>query len=224
LHTELPRVLDLGAGEGSATLPFLELGAKVMAVDISGNQLATLSAKCEPFKNSLEVRCEDIHAFLKDKRQEYDVIIANSFLHHVPDYVGMIKEALPLLSHYGHFFSFQDPLRYDTVGMISSGFSRIAYFSWRIRKGDLIGGLRRRRRRARGMYFEDSVADNVEYHAIRNGVDQSAICKLLREENFDCKVFTYFSTQSPFFQMIGRILGIKNTFALVAEKHFKKGV
>ena len=28
-----PMVLDLGAGEGSATLPFLQLGAKVVAVD-----------------------------------------------------------------------------------------------------------------------------------------------------------------------------------------------
>ena len=39
LYTTPPKVLDLGAGEGSVTLPFLGLGAKVIAVDISNSQL-----------------------------------------------------------------------------------------------------------------------------------------------------------------------------------------
>src|SRR3981189_2518543 len=48
-HAGIPRVLDLGAGEGSATLPFLELGAHVTAVDISESQLASLAEKSGRF-------------------------------------------------------------------------------------------------------------------------------------------------------------------------------
>jgi SAM-dependent methyltransferase len=218
LHKETPRVLDLGAGEGSVTLPFLELGARVVAVDISNSQLAALKAKCEPFRDLLEVRCEDISVILKEKSQKYDIIVANSFLHHVPDYIGMIREAVTVLGPYGQFFSFQDPLRYDTIRRIAATFSKLAYFSWRILKGDVIGGLKRRVRRARGIYLEGSVADNAEYHAIRNGVDQDAICRLFREEDFDCNIVSYFSTQSRLFQAIGNIIGVKNTFALIAQK------
>src|SRR5688572_10310541 len=39
-------VLDLGAGEGTVTLPFLQLGANVLAVDISAKQLDSLRIKC----------------------------------------------------------------------------------------------------------------------------------------------------------------------------------
>jgi len=217
-HTETPKVLDLGAGEGSVTLPFLELGAKVVAVDISKSQLDALKTKCEYFGDMLEVRCEDISDTLKDKSERYDIIVVNSFLHHVPDYLEMIREATTVLNPHGQFFSFQDPLRYDSVGRATMTFSTLAYFSWRVCKGDLIAGLRRRIRRARGIYLEDSVHDNAEYHVTRNGVDQDAIRGLFRERGFDCSIVTYFSTQSRFFQPMGTALSMKNSFAVVAQK------
>jgi SAM-dependent methyltransferase len=215
-HTKIPKVLDLGAGEGSVTLPFLELGAKVVAIDISSSQLDVLRSKCKRFGDMLEVRCEDINDTLRDKSEKYDIIVVNSFLHHVPDYMGMIRETITILSPYGQFFSFQDPLRYDTVGIFTMLFSKLAYFSWRVFKGDVIGGLKRRLRRARGIYLEDSVHDNAEYHVTRNGVDQYAIHGLFKEQDSD--IVSYFSTQSCFFQTLGTALGMKNTFAVVAQK------
>ena len=107
-HTNTPKVLDLGAGEGSVTLPFLELGAKVVAIDISNSQLNALKNKCERFGDMLSVRCEDINDTLKDKTKKYDIIVVNSFLHHVPDYLGMIREAATVLKPHGQFFSFQE--------------------------------------------------------------------------------------------------------------------
>jgi ubiquinone/menaquinone biosynthesis C-methylase UbiE len=219
IHNTPPTVLDLGAGEGSVTLPFLELGARVVAVDISNRQLSALKNRCERFGQMLEVRCEDISVTLKDKSKKYDIIVVNSFLHHVPDYMGMIKEAVTVLTPHGQFFSFQDPLRYDAIGKTTSIFCKLAYFSWRAFKGNAIGGLKRRMRRSRGIYLEDSIHDNAEYHAIRNGVDQDAICGLFRAENFDCNIVAYFSTQSRIFQPLGTALGMKNTFAIIAQKH-----
>ena len=217
-YTQVPRVLDLGAGEGSVSLPFLELGASVVAVDISESQLDALKKKCRDYDGMLDVRCEDINDTLKDKGQKYDIIVVSSFLHHVPDYVGLIREAVSVLNPRGQFFSFQDPLRYDSVGKATMMFTNVAYFSWRVFKGDVLGGLKRRVRRARGIYLEESVHDNAEYHVTRNGVDHEAIHALLKEQGFDCRIVTYFSTQSRVFQPIGAALGIKNTFAIAAQK------
>jgi len=217
-YNKIPKILDLGAGEGSVTLPFLELGAKVVAVDISKNQLDALKTKCENFGDMLEIRCEDINDTLKDKRVKYDIIVLNSFLHHVPDYLRMIREAATILNHHGQFFSFQDPLRYDSVGKGTMRFSMLAYFCWRVFKGDVIGGIRRRIRRSRGIYLKDSVHDNAEYHVMRHGVDQNAIRYFLESEGFDCKIVSYFSTQSRLFQHVGTTLKLKNTFAVLAQK------
>lgn len=222
-HTAVPSVLDLGAGEGTVTLPFLELGAKVTAVDISSSQLDLLRSRCERFGDRLEVRCEDVADTLKDKHAKYDIIVANSFLHHIPDYVGMITEAIDLLTPWGQFFSFQDPLRYDSVGKPTMIFSTLAYFSWRVFKGDVVGGVRRRLRRSRGIYLEDSIHDNAEYHVTRNGVDQDEIYRLFEDHGFDCDIVRYFSTQSRLFQPIGSALGLKNTFSVIARRKMSAG-
>lgn len=64
-HTTTPEVLDLGAGEGSATKLFLEAGATVTAVDVSRYQLDALRTTCARFGDKLSVRCEDIGDTLK---------------------------------------------------------------------------------------------------------------------------------------------------------------
>jgi len=217
-HATHPKVLDLGAGEGSATLPFLEIGAKVTAVDASKRQLNELLNKYERFSNRLEVRCGDVNEFLKSKNDSYDIIVASSFLHHVPDYIGLIREAITLLTPCGQFFLFQEPLRYDSLGRFTTAFNTLAYFSWRVFGGDLVRGFKRRVRRGRGIYLHDSLEDNAEYHVIRNGVDQDAITNLLKEKGFDCNLVHYFSTQSRIFQPIGASLSIKNTFAMIARR------
>ena len=105
------------------TLPFLELGAQVTAVDISRDQLAALKRRCEPFSDRLEIRCEDIWVALQDTSQQYDIVVASSLLHHIPDYLTMLERVLGVLAPHGQFFSFQDPMRYDTMGRLALAFS-----------------------------------------------------------------------------------------------------
>ena len=164
------------------------------------------------------MRCEDINETLADERSQYDIIVTNSFLHHIPDYAGLIQRTIGLLSSQGIFFSFQDPLRYDSMKRLPMMFSMASYFWWRAFKGDAIGGLRRRLRRRRGIYLEGSVHDNAEYHVTRNGVDQDAIRTIFEKKGFDCRIIRYFSTQSRLFQPIGTLIGVKNTFAVIAKK------
>lgn len=217
-YSKNPRVLDLGAGEGSVTLPFLELGARVTAVDASESQLALLAAACKRFQDKLEIVHADINDFLASSAGSYDIVVANSFLHHLPDYLTAITRAAPRLAPHGQFFFFQDPLRYDTLGSCTKVFSKAAYLSWRIFGGDIIGGTKRYLRRRRGIYRDDCEEDNVEYHVVRNGVDQDAIIQLLNSLGFESRVIRYFSTQNPLFQFLGERLGIKNTFGVLARK------
>ncbi len=217
-HVPVPRVLDLGAGEGSVTLPLLELGARVTAVDVSAAQLEALRKRCEAFGERLEVRCRTSTDVLESETEPYDVIVANSFIHHVPDYLGMIERALPLLAPGGQFFSFQDPMRYDLLSPFTRRFSTFAYLFWRVRKGDLREGAKRRLRRRRGIFLDDCPQDFEEYHATRNGVDHQAILDLLTRQGFRSRVVMYFSTQSPTFQRLGSRLRLRNTFAILAQR------
>ncbi|MBA3482749.1 MAG: class I SAM-dependent methyltransferase [Pirellulales bacterium] len=217
-HGRPPRVADLGAGEGSVTLPFLELGAHVVAVDISSKQLNTLREKCRKHEDKLDVRCQDIHEFLSNENDKYDIIAVNSFLHHIPDYLSLIADATSMLTPHGLFFSFQDPLRYDTVGIPTRIFTELGYFFWRLSKNDVMGGIRRRIRRSRGIYLEGSVQDNAEYHVVRNGLDQKAIETVFGQRGFNCRVIPYYSTHNSLFQPIGTALNLENHFAVVAQR------
>jgi SAM-dependent methyltransferase len=218
IHNQVPRVLDLGAGEGSVTLPMLELGAEVTAVDLSSDMLAELKRKCSKFADRLTVREEGVEVALQNVEGQFEIITANSFLHHVPDYFGMLEGVIQRLSAHGQFFSFQDPLKYSTLRPGTRTFDRMAFFTWRVGKADAWNGLKRYLRRARGEFQADSAYDNAEYHVLRGGVDQAGMKALFEKHGFTCKVIPYFSTQSSLFQPIGAAIGFQNTFAFVASR------
>ena len=213
-----PCLLDLGAGEGTVTLQFLEQGFYVSVVDTSISQLNLLQDKCKKHKSNLQLFNEDVFALLKKHKKKYDVIIINSFLHHIPDYILLIKLATQLVKDNGFIFTFQDPMRYDKLPKHHFLLSNIFYYSWRVFQGDLLNGIRRKMRRLRGIYYDDSIYDNAEYHVTRNGVDQEKLTKILRQEGFEIKLIKYFSTQSSFFQKVGNLIKIKNTFGIIAKK------
>jgi SAM-dependent methyltransferase len=216
-NSEEVRVLDFGAGEGSCTYRFLQLGARVTAVDVSEHQLRQLQVQCKPFSHNLELWHDDVWDALIHLGR-YDVVVANSFLHHVEDYLELIRRTLVHIEARGQFFSFQDPLRYDTMSNASYLFSNMSYFAWRIFQGNLWQGLQTRIRRLRGIYVPGSKEDDAEYHVTRNGVDQTAIRTLLESNGFECELIPYFSTQSAMFQNLGYRLDLPNTFALIGRR------
>jgi SAM-dependent methyltransferase len=217
LETAMPHVLDLGAGEGSATIVFLEEGARVTAVDDSENQLEALRQRTFRFRERLEISQQRADAALRDLAAErFDVVAAVSFLHHVPDYLAFTRDAATLVAPGGVFLSFQDPLLYRTLSWPTLMLTRIAYDAWRVTKGDVAGGVSRRLRRRRGVWDHSCPQDVIEYHATREGVDLDAVVSELELLGFDCRVERYFSTQSRVFQRVGELGRMKNTFSIVA--------
>lgn len=216
------RVLDIGAGEGSVTLRYLENGFRVTAVDSSERQLSYLQSRAAAHSTRLAVRQGDVFEVLRDERrmgEAFDLIVSNSFLHHIPEYSQLVMEASELLNPGGILFTFQDPLRYRSLGLPVRAFTGAAYLSWRVFKPDVVGGLGRRIRRMFGVYRTDSPQDNSEFHVVRDGVDQDLIAKTLRDAGMTVEIVRYFSTQGPLWQRLGTRLGISNTFAVIAQRH-----
>src|SRR4029077_963527 len=91
-HKQSVRVLDMGAGDGMLTLPYLELGARVTAIDATPELLDALQTKAAGHQGRLTVIAGDIFdalGRLQQQSAQFDLICASSFLHHVPDYLQL---------------------------------------------------------------------------------------------------------------------------------------
>jgi SAM-dependent methyltransferase len=210
-----PRVLDLGAGSGGATMPFVELGAEVTAVDDSPAQLARLRERAGDRVETIEADAEEALASLP---ADYDVVVASSFLHHVPDYLGFLDRALGRARARAVFLSFQDPLLYASLPRPTRTYAALSYDAWRLTQGDVLAGVGRRLRRRRGVYIDSVVEDVIEYHATRGGVDHEAVLASIAAHGFEPRLVRYFSTQARPFHALGRALRLENTFAVIATR------
>jgi hypothetical protein len=93
-----------------------------------------------------------------------------SVLHHIPDYMSFLKKASQRITTGGALLTLQDPAWYSRH-RVAHHPEQAAYFGWRLTQGNYISGLRTRLRRMRGLIDEKNPSDMVEYHVIRNGMD-----------------------------------------------------
>src|SRR5262249_21170992 len=85
------RALDVGAGTGNLTAHLLALGAQVTAADLSSALLAELTARYGSTGRvtTMAPNGRDLRPIAD---ATFDVVAAYSVLHHVPDYVGLVRE------------------------------------------------------------------------------------------------------------------------------------
>jgi hypothetical protein len=148
--------------------------------------------------------------------QTFSLVLFASVLHHIPDYDAALTIAAARLSAGGALVSFQDPLWYPTLRVTSLRLSQAAYLWWRLGQGNYLRGLKSRWRRVTGVYDERNPSDMVEYHVVRQGVDQRRVRDVLSPLFRKVDTFTYWTTPSAVGQRMGEVLGAENTFGVVA--------
>lgn len=103
-------VLDLGCGDGFASMDALRAGAYVTAIDISPASIEYLIAKAknENLNHRLDARVMDAH-HLDFGNESFDIVFGNGILHHLPYLECAIGEIKRVLKESGHAV-FLEPL------------------------------------------------------------------------------------------------------------------
>jgi SAM-dependent methyltransferase len=166
-------VLEIGAGHGGYTEPALAAGCQVTAVEMSRPSLARLSENFGTDANFKGVFDPD--GTLSEAGSCFSLILYVSVLHHIPDYLEALTQATSRLVPGGALLSLQDPIWYPRQSKVSRGINRAGYYAWRLPRGNWGRGMGAVMRRTRGTLDEDNQSDMVEYHVVRNGVDERAI-------------------------------------------------
>jgi SAM-dependent methyltransferase len=208
------RVLEIGAGHGGFTEPALAAGCSVTAVEMSAPAVQELQRR---FATNSQLRVlHDADGDLAAAGEGYGLILAVSVLHHIPDYESFVAAAVERLVPGGAFLSLQDPLWYSRHPD-SHRRDQLGYYAWRLAQGDLGRAASTGLRRLRGVHDESSAADMVEYHVVRQGVDEQALQKLLEPRFEHVRVLPYWSNQLRLAQRFGERSGWANMFGIDAH-------
>ena len=210
------RVLEIGAGHGRFTDQILAAGADVTLTEASQASARRLKGKyCE--NRRVTVLHDESGEDVLELAGRWDLVVAVSVLHHIPDYLGFVSRLTAKVRTGGSFYAVQDPLWYPRMRPLEHRLHAAAYFGWRVFQGDFRRGLATRWRRLRGIYDDTKSADLIEYHVVRQGVDEKALCSVL-EENFErVSLFTYWSTQGALLQALGERTAMRTNFGISAR-------
>ena len=210
-------MLDVGAGHGSYTEPSLAFGFSVTATEMSRPSLEHIGAQYRS-NPKFEAQFDPDGSLDALGDRKFSLILCASVLHHIPDYRAfLVDAAVPHLAPGGSIVCVQDPMWYPDMGRVDLLLTKLSYYAWRIRQGNLTAGLKTRVRRLRKIYDEENPADMVEYHVVRSGCDQNEIERALTPFFESVSVIPYWSAQGELWQNVGHKLRRENTFAIVAQ-------
>jgi SAM-dependent methyltransferase len=214
-----PKVLEIGAGDGGLTEPLLARGFEVTATEVSRPAIERLESTFggNPHLNVVYDADGETDAVYGGP---FSTVITASVLHHIPGYLPFVEKVISQhLAPGGSFVSVQDPLRYDTMSPVAHRVDRAAYLIWRLGRPNRLSGLVSLKNRITGRLDPGRPGDMVEYHVVRNGVDEHALQDLLDGSFRQLRLLPYWSNQSRLAFRLGRRLGLANQFALVGEDH-----
>jgi SAM-dependent methyltransferase len=208
------RVLEIGAGHGGFTEPALALNCEVTAVDMSGPAVEELRRRLGGNRN-LEV-IHDPGGNLHGVGGNYSLLMCVSVLHHIPDYLEFLKTAAERLAPGGLLLTLQDPTWYPRHRAAHYA-ERATYFTWRLGQGKPVRGLQTRVRRMRGFFDAANPSDMVEYHVVRQGVDEEAVLSFARDRFAESDLMPYWSSHLKLAQNLGQRLSLQSSFGLAAR-------
>lgn len=210
------RVLEIGAGHGSFSGVLIDAGADLTITEMSRPSAAHL-VRIFAGQPNVTVVLDNDGRWASETDQRFDLVVAISVLHHIPDYIGAVERYIEMTNEGGSFLSWQDPAWYPRQSRAQLIAAQSAYFAWRLGQGHISRGLATRMRRLRGILDDSNASDMSEYHLMRNGVDDEALLALLRMQYERADLVRYWSTQAGPLQRFGDYLALEGTFALAAR-------
>jgi len=215
-------VLEVGAGDGAFVEPLLATGASVTGTEMSRSSIEMLETRFGS-NPSFDAVFDPDGSLASVGDHRFAIILYASVLHHIPDYSTAIENACKrhLLSG-GTLLTLQDPLWYPSLPPGVHAASEAMYLSWRITRGGFLRGMASRARRIRKDLRTDQPSDMVEYHVVREGVNQNSIERLLQPHFEHVTITSYWSTQAGIWQAVGQRLGLRNTFAVQARGYHRQ--
>jgi SAM-dependent methyltransferase len=216
----VPRVLEIGAGHGSLTAALVDAGARVVVTEMSEPSAAELERRFTGVEAVTVVHDPDGEVPVEG---EFDAVVYVSVLHHIPDYLAAVERSAARLQPGGALISFQDPLWYPRRSRSAVLTTRAIYLAWRLGQGEFRRGVATMARRLRGVYDESQPSDMVEYHMVRDGVDEQALVERLGPLFDRVRLVPYWSIQPSWGQRFGERFLAPNTFGLVAEGRVPDG-
>lgn len=214
-HADHCHVLEVGAGHGAFTDYVLGMGADAVVTEMSPASFEILRRRYSHNDRVHVLYDRDGEEVFRTGGQ-FDIVLCISVLHHIPEYLGYLERISDRISPTGSLLTFQDPLYYPRRTWLSLKAERLAFLSWRLWQGNVRRGVSTQWRRLRGVYDEDRAEDMVEYHVVRQGLDEEAIVSALRDAFGEVTRRDYWSTPGALQQRLGDWVGMKNSFALMA--------
>ena len=102
-------VAEIGCGEGGNLLPFLDLGCKIIGIDLAANKIknAKVFFDNHPNKHLATFIAEDIYKVNPADYPQFDLIIMRDTIEHIPNQKVFLKNLKQFLSPTGKvFFAF----------------------------------------------------------------------------------------------------------------------
>ncbi len=206
-------LLDLGCGTGYLTLPLLERGFQMTAVDLSPAMIEALAARLPKDKlTDCRLRVEEAGDFLRREEALYDGATLSALLHHLYDYEEVIEAICARLKPGAPLLIYFEPLK-------DAGHSPAAHKLHRALAA-LDETVYRLEMRWRGIPLLDEEYVWADYQRRFGGIDFNRLetilkksgMEILRVEKFCARRYGWASW------IANRILKTPNTFSLLARR------
>lgn len=188
------RALDVGAGTGNLTRHLLDEGCGVTALDLSGDMLQVLQRNLAPAEPDRLRTVVGSASRLPFDDGCYDFVGCYSVLHHVLDYIGVVREMTRVLKPGGVLFIDHEGCAERWTGGVNFGHFEwasqfIAAAPYRLLRLPLLPVLLARRWRSRPMPEETVSADHwvtrdryIDFAAIRQSLLEEFT--IMRDEGY----------------------------------------
>lgn len=190
------RVLDACGGTGNVAMKLLQRGLNVTLTDISREQLDLFEQKASPHRARARSVCGEIGAFLSEHRDEFDLIVFSSALHHLENYTAVLELCLHALRPGGLVFTIHDPTAANHRVLFGRLVLRLDYLAFKCLENaaDLPAAIGRRvtrilsggqrQNREQMQITSATVGVLAEYYATR-GIDDLQLVANLRMMGFE---------------------------------------